>query len=235
MYADFLPPLGKLCGNAFVAVVCDGMGGAAGGQIASKLAVDSFVSRLTSKLTAFAESASRLSDIAFTDILNEAVQYANAKVYSRSKKDPELYGMGTTLVACLKIKKNIYVVNTGDSRLYAVKGDNIRLITIDHSYVQTLVDSGAITQEEAQSHPDKNIITRAIGIKDDVLCDHFLLSDDVDMLLLCSDGLSNMLEADEILRIVSTPGSITSGASELIRQANIAGGTDNITAILIKL
>ena len=128
-------------------------------------------------------------------------------------------------------KRNV----SGDSRLYAAKDDEIKLITVDHSYVQSLVESGSITPEQAQNHPDKNIITRAVGIDNEVIADHFVISDEADMLLLCSDGLSNMLDEHEMLRIISAPGGITSITSELVHRANVAGGTDNITAVLVKL
>lgn len=131
------------------------MGGAAGGQIASSLAVESFVSRLKTKLSASAENASKLSEIRFSELMDDAVQYANSKVYSKSKKEPELYGMGTTLVACLIVKKNIYIVNVGDSRLYAVSGDRLCQITVDHSYVQALVDSGSIPKARLQTTPTR--------------------------------------------------------------------------------
>lgn len=234
-FADFLPPIGKLCGNAFLAVVCDGMGGAAGGQIASSLAVESFVSRLKTKLSASAENASKLSEIRFSELMDDAVQYANSKVYSKSKKEPELYGMGTTLVACLIVKKNIYIVNVGDSRLYAVSGDRLCQITVDHSYVQALVDSGSISEGEATNHPDKNIITRAVGIRNSVTPDAFLISDFPDSLLLCTDGLTNMVDGDGILAAITSPKNVTGTVTELIRLANEGGGKDNITAVLIKL
>ncbi len=234
-FADFLPPIGKLCGNAFLAVVCDGMGGAAGGQIASSLAVEAFVSRLKTKLSASAENASRLSEIRFSELMDDAVQYANSKVYSKSKKEPELYGMGTTLVACLIVKKNIYIVNVGDSRLYAVSGDRLCQITVDHSYVQALVDSGSISEGEATNHPDKNIITRAVGIRNSVTPDAFLISDFPDSLLLCTDGLTNMVDGNGILAAITSPKNVTGTVTELIRLANEGGGKDNITAVLIKL
>ena len=234
-FADFLPPIGKLCGNAFLAVVCDGMGGAAGGQIASSLAVESFVSRLKTKLSASAENASKLSEIRFSELMDDAVQYANSKVYSKSKKEPELYGMGTTLVACLIVKKNIYIVNVGDSRLYAVSGDRLCQITVDHSYVQALVDSGSISEGEATNHPDKNIITRAVGIRNSVTPDAFLISDYPDSLLLCTDGLTNMVDGNGILAAITSPKNVTGTVTELIRHANEGGGKDNITAVLIKL
>lgn len=234
-FADYLPPIGKLCGNAFLAVVCDGMGGVAGGQIASSLAIESFVQRLQNKLNAYAECSLSLKDIPFISLMEDAAQYANSKVYSKSRKDPDLQGMGTTLVACLIVKETIYIVNVGDSRLYASMGTAIKQITVDHSYVQSLVEMGSISQSDAENHPDKNIITRAIGTKSTVNVDKFILSDYVDSLLLCSDGLSNMISSGKMLDIVCSAQNVTIAVDTMIKSANKNGGTDNITVVLIKL
>ena len=209
-------------------VVCDGMGGAAGGSTASNTACDAFVEK------AFELIEENTENTEYADILTRAVKYANHKVYSLAKSDKELSGMGTTLCAILADGKKIYAVSVGDSRIYMFDGGEVFQISHDHSYVQVLVDSGAITKEEGRTHPNKNIITRAIGTNEDVECDSYLMNFDADGFLLCSDGLTNYVTENLLKEFFYThSGDPSLLADSLINYANNAGGSDNITVLLL--
>lgn len=211
--------IGKLP-NLFI--VADGMGGHNAGDYASKYTVETIVKEVEQS---FEESPIR--------ILSKAIRIANEQIRKRAREDESLYGMGTTVVAATCMGKNLQVANVGDSRLYII-GDEIRQITRDHSLVEEMVRMGGLERSQARSHPDKNIITRAIGARDTVEIDFF--NEEVkpgDMIMLCSDGLTNMLEDEEIFEIVKNEDSIADKAEELIGVANNNGGKDNITVILI--
>ena len=213
-------PVGNLH-NLFI--VADGMGGHNAGDYASRCAVETMVD--------YIGNAREKKPIR---LLNAAVQAANREVYARSQTDRSLLGMGTTLVACTVMDDSLYVINVGDSRLYIVE-DEIDQITRDHSLVEEMVRSGQLAREDAREHPDKNVITRAIGIKDKVQADLFDIGlKEKDKCLLCSDGLTNMVEDEEILRIIREAGSIEEAARELKDTANRNGGSDNISVILIE-
>jgi protein phosphatase len=180
-------------------------------------------------------------------LLTGAVKLANYTVYEQSVKVEDFAGMGTTLVAALFVDDVVYVVNVGDSRLYLISDNTITQITHDHSYVQHLIDNGSLTAEDARTHPYRNRITRAVGIKGDLETDIFsvdLASLDVCYLLLCSDGLCGQLVPEDIYSIISSDHDIdvvTDVESELqdkterlIAAANDAGGPDNITAVLVR-
>ena len=235
----------RLCSNAALCVVCDGMGGAKSGNVASECAAEVFAARVRKY------SAAKIhGDVMELDsddacaILDDSAHDANTAVFKKSQTSPDYQGMGTTLVAALFCGDMVYVINVGDSRLYLVGEDAITQITHDHSYVQHLVDSGSLTPEEARTHPFRNRITRAVGIWEKLECDIF----SVDLselekcwMLLCSDGLSGMLTEDEILSVVSADGQfadddeeLSSKTEKLIEAANDEGGTDNITAVLVK-
>lgn len=238
-----------ICKNATVAVVCDGMGGAKSGNVASKHAVEVFVERVLKYCSPKISSDGILklnSDDACI-VLDDAIRDANKAVYKMSQSSPDYLGMGTTLVAALFCNDIVYVANVGDSRLYLVSNDTISQITHDHSYVQHLIDEGSITPEEARTHPYRNRITRAVGIKNDIEVDIFsveLSALDVCYLLLCTDGLSGQVLAEDIYSIVSSDLDIDivtdvetelkDKADKLINAANDAGGPDNITAVLFK-
>lgn len=227
--------------NALLCVVCDGMGGANGGSTASSMACSSFAEHIKKSLSDVDDNGqlrfqSDINDI--PTILEAAVNAANKDVYKKSARSKKLSGMGTTLVSALIIDNTLYTINIGDSRLYFVSSDKITQITHDHSYVQTLIDLGQITPEEARSNPHRNIITKAIGIANNETPDitHQNLDEsDTEYILLCSDGLTNFADEKRIIELVhenETPEAI---CTALIDEANANGGGDNITTVVIKL
>ena len=232
----------RIADNAVMLIVCDGMGGAAGGEIASELACESFISELRYQL----EPRIHGGKLSFlepeTEIpmaLDSALANANYEVWQRAQADAALRGMGTTLVGAFVLEDliSVYTVNMGDSRAYRVQKAVIERVTKDHSYVQMLLDSGEITQKEADARSDKNIITRAIGIsvqaQPDIKEAEFF---EGDIILLCSDGLCSMLTDDEIHGVASFGcGTLETKLDRLISLANDAGGDDNITVILAEL
>lgn len=214
-------------GNVPWAVVCDGMGGAAGGNIASEMAVRRFI--------AIAEGP----DAKITDgksaerFFLSAISSANTVIYERARKEAELYGMGTTAVAAAVVNDTAYIAHVGDSRAYLIDETGIKRLTRDHSVVQSLVESGEITDEQAKNHQQKNIITRAVGVLNgvEIEFDSATLKKG-DILLLCSDGLNNSLSDEEIRSAVCLQDPPS--PERLIYAANERGGKDNITAVLIK-
>ncbi|MBQ8894205.1 MAG: Stp1/IreP family PP2C-type Ser/Thr phosphatase [Clostridia bacterium] len=208
-----------------LAVVCDGMGGARGGLQASSLAIQTV--RAYFEVHSLAEDQKK----AFSEI----VQLANRNVYNEAYENAELSGMGTTLVAAWVHKDQVCFANVGDSRGYHITNGNIRQITKDHSAVQELVDSGHLTERQAKIHPNKNIITRAIGVEDEVEHDFFSLTAlPGDIIILCSDGLTNHVDENEIHFEVSG-GNFEDLPKRLIDLANSRGGTDNITVVAIQI
>ena len=210
-----------------VAVVCDGMGGASAGDIASKTACE-IISQYVLKSFTKAMSSENI-----TNLLKNAILSANFNVFTLSKKDEKLQGMGTTVVAVIANENRAVVCNVGDSRAYLVSENELKQITRDHSVVQTLVESGKISPEEANQHPKKNIITRALGVEENLLIDSFCINlNSNNKLLLCTDGLSNYVGSDNILRVVNDNDS-DKAVEVLIQEANFAGGKDNITAVIV--
>ena len=170
-----------------------------------------------------------------TIIIKKAIQIANKGVRQKASEDSSLYGMGTTVVVATVIGRYLQVANVGDSRLYIVSPNEITQITRDHSLVEEMVRLGGIAREDARMHPDKNIITRAIGARDEVEVDFFTVElKPYDTILMCSDGLSNMLEDEEIKEIINQNKGIGETAEELIRAANNHGGKDNIAVVLVR-
>ncbi len=227
-----------------LAVVCDGMGGAAGGEIAGNLAAQTFtdfVSTYEKELTK-KKLLSRADENKIKNILKNAVAKANKAVYDRTEDDISLRGMGTTLVATLLCCGTLFTVNVGDSRMYLITEGTIRQISHDHSYVQFLIDTGRLSPEDAKTSSNRNIITRAVGtditVEADVYINRGVKSGYV---LLCSDGLVNFVPAEEIYNTVNDIGEdITEDAMDecidtLILAANTAGGSDNITVVLMAL
>ena len=212
-------PVGGLP-NLFV--VADGMGGHNAGEVASEYAVDELLERL--RATDDPEPVHAISD---------AVSYANAKVYEKAGEDIDKAGMGTTMVTCVLSGKHLSVSNVGDSRLYLFDG-TLTQITKDHSLVEEMVRLGELTREEARTHPDRNIITRAVGAAEDIDIDFFdyQLSPDA-MILMCTDGLTNMVDDREIRRILSTSAEIGETPKILVNEANENGGKDNIAVLII--
>ncbi len=213
-------PVGNLP-NVFI--VADGMGGHNAGDYASKYTVETIIQEI-----------SQTQEKDPIEILSIAIETANDHIRKKACENVDLFGMGTTVVVATCFDCCLQVANVGDSRLYIVN-EQIEQITRDHSLVEEMVRMGGIDRTQARSHPDKNIITRAIGAQDDVEIDFF----DVelkkgDFVLMCSDGLTNMLEDEEIRIILSRQNDITEKAEELVKAANNNGGRDNIAVIIIE-
>lgn len=208
------------------AVVCDGMGGVSGGQVASCLC--------TEKVSAAIKRGYRknLSVKNAKNLLQSAISVANTVVYEKSLAEQELKGMGTTIVAVIVIKNIAIIAHVGDSRAYIADEASIRQITRDHSLVQMMVENGKITPEESKTHPDKNIITRAIGVVNFVDVEFDIESvEEGKSLLLCTDGLSGSVENEEMLEIINNYKN--SSAEKLVEKALENGSKDNITAVVI--
>ena len=219
----------------FCAIVCDGMGGANGGNIASGLAVKTFASYIKKGFTI--KNPDDFNEFEIKRLLRSAVNEANAAVFSKSLTSPELEGMGTTLVAVIGCLCGTFAVNVGDSRLYRQLDGTLQQVSTDHSFVQYLIDKGDLSPEDAVNHPNKNIILRAIGVNEMVEGDYFRI-DNYDRILLCTDGLTNHVSDNKISEIISGEFSFKSTtlkmrADALINAANEGGGLDNITAVLI--
>lgn len=202
-------------------VVADGMGGHRAGDFASKFTVE-----------VLAEEVQNCKETHPEAILGNAIQAANERLLEEAEKDNRLEGMGTTLVAATILDHVLYFANVGDSRLYLINKE-IRQLSKDHSMVEEMVRLGGLTEEEAKHHPDKNIITRAIGVKQKVEPDFFEYRlKGGDIILMCSDGLTNMVDDDEIFQIVKSARDIVEAVERLIQRANENGGSDNIGVVL---
>jgi protein phosphatase len=199
------------------------MGGHNAGEVASQMAAERIVS--------YVEENFSFGKI--EDIIVEAIKKVNMDIFNFSNTNENLSGMGTTVTACFITKSFIHVANVGDSCCLAIKQDEIRKITKDHSLVQELVDSGSISEKEAENHPKKNIITRALGTSSTVSVDVFQLdNNENDLYILCSDGLTNELTKDEILQVVTEEEGYINIANKLVHLAKEKGGRDNITVLL---
>lgn len=222
---DYIYAFSEKIGNlSNLFIVADGMGGHAAGDYASRTAVD--------VMESFVENSFEKNS---QTLLVKAVEAANSEVYARAGANKQYEGMGTTVVAATFVGRFLQAVNVGDSRLYIIRNGSIRQISVDNSLVEDMIRSGGITREQARNHPDKNIITRAVGVKDYVECDVYteeLRSGDI--VMLCSDGLTNMVEDGDICRIVMEAADLEEAADILIDEANAQGGKDNISVVLIK-
>lgn len=204
-------------------IVADGMGGHNGGDYASKLTVETMLSQIGDS---FEKNPVK--------IFGKAISAANELIRRKAAEIPDMEGMGTTVVAATCLGRFLQVANVGDSRLYVV-GKEIRQITRDHSLVEEMVRTGTISQEEARNHPDKNIITRAVGASETVEADYFTVElQEGDLVLMCTDGLTNMLEDEEIRMILGGARDIVEKAQTLVDAANANGGKDNISVVLIE-
>ena len=216
--------------NTALCVICDGMGGAKSGNVASSLAVDVFVQEIKRTWT------SSMSAAKMDQMLRGAVKLANFTVFDQAVQFEEFAGMGTTLVAALISGRDVTVVNVGDSRCYHVSQNGIRQLTRDHSLVQMMVERGELTPELARSYPGKNFITRAIGTETVAECDLFHYKvDKGDCLLLCTDGLSNMMDDQEILFEVVHGINKQQCCQRLLTIAKNRGAPDNVTSILVQV
>ncbi len=218
---------GELPGAVAWAVVCDGMGGAAGGNYASSTAVKVISERITSSYRAGMSASS------IRNMLTSAIAAANISVYDMSKADPELTGMGTTVVVAIVVDNNVFIAHAGDSRAYILSDGSLNQLTKDHSIVQEMIDHGTLTPDEAKVDPRKNIITRALGVDYELRID-FDIADisENDVLILCTDGLTNFVEPQEIYELTDD-GKFYEYAERLVDRANSNGGGDNITVVTV--
>ncbi|MCY6372362.1 Stp1/IreP family PP2C-type Ser/Thr phosphatase [Clostridium ganghwense] len=203
-------------------VIADGMGGHNAGDVASKVAVESCIN--------YIKQLKEIKDI--DKVLREAITYANEIVYEKSKANDNLKGMGTTITACFMLEKEVVIANVGDSSCYAVTENRIEKITKDHSLVQELIDDGSITEQEALTHPNKNIITRALGTRKTVEIDIFTRkTDEIQKFILCTDGLTNEVNKKEMYDIILKNDN-NDACRVLIEAAKNKGGRDNISVIV---
>ncbi|MEG1971794.1 MAG: Stp1/IreP family PP2C-type Ser/Thr phosphatase [Oscillospiraceae bacterium] len=210
-------------------IVCDGMGGENGGQVASRIAVEVAKKQLENGF------GGRVTENEARRILSCAVTNANISVFDESTKYPDLHGMGTTMTIAVIKDGLVHVANVGDSRAYLIRDGVLTQLTEDHTFVRELVANGTLTYEEAKNHPRRHMITRAIGAEENVSPDIFSLEiNEDDSLLLCSDGLYNSLEENEMEEIIAIA-IRKKDVSPMIALANERGGGDNITAALISL
>ena len=205
-------------------IVADGMGGEKAGDYASK--------SLIGYMLTYIEHTIKMPVTA----IQGAIEYANANLFAEGRKNPNLSGMGTTVVAASIIDNTLHVFNVGDSRCYVLDENSISQITKDHSLVEMLVSKGEITRESAEYKENKSKITRAVGAEERVLIDSF----EVDLagneyVLLCSDGLTNMVDDRKIFNIISSSAGVKSSAKRLVEEANLSGGSDNISILLIDI
>ena len=225
--------------NAVLLVVCDGMGGVAGGAEASKKATEVFCREVETYAEKNLKGGSFVVADPDTEIpmmLENAVSSANFEVWQIGQDNKDLHGLGTTIVAVFVTGKTAYIINVGDSRAYLVRENAIKQLTHDHSLVQMLLEKGEITAAEAEKHPGRNVITKAVGVL--LSCEPETYTEKLkvgDVLLLCSDGLYGMISDKEISKTVSTDESLKKRVGNLIVMANDFGGEDNITAVLAEI
>jgi protein phosphatase len=230
----------ELLPGVTLCVICDGMGGNAGGSVASGLAIDAFTDMMREVIIPDSpEAVPEISDRTVREALREAVRAANRAVWEKARESNGRFdGMGTTLVALLMSEEGrAWAVNVGDSRIYRVLPDRLISLTRDHSYVQQLVDAGTLSREEARTSPDRNIITKAVGTA--VFVEGDVTAVDLEpidgyrgLFLLCSDGLYSCLDDGAIIAAASGARSLSEMADRLVESANEAGGPDNITVII---
>ena len=209
-------------------LLADGMGGYNGGEIASQLAIQTAKNYIENNFKDIEKDRDSI-----IQLLGSSMEYANMVVYEKAKENPELQGMGTTLEICLVYNNKVYIGHVGDSRIYRVRKQFIRKLTQDHSYVQKLVKEGTITKEQAEHHPQKNMLMKALGcnafVEPDVMVKGFLKDD---IIIMCSDGLSNLVDQETIYEMASK--NIEQGTKDLVQLAKDRGGYDNITVVIIK-
>jgi len=213
--------------NLKLYILADGMGGYNGGEIASKLATMAVKGYIESNFDKISYEKENI-----LELIRSAIEYANMVVYEKAKENTELQNMGTTIEVCLIYNNRAFIGHVGDSRIYRIRKHLIRKLTQDHSYVQQLVKDGTITKEEADNHPKKNMLMKALGctpfVEPDVTVKGFLKDD---IIVICSDGLTNMVTEQEIYDI--TTENISKSSNNLVDRANEMGGYDNITVVVI--
>lgn len=208
-------------------ILADGMGGYKGGEIASKVAITAVSKFILEKFDEIQKDKQSI-----LNLVEDSIEFANSAIYEESEQDEELQDMGTTLEVVLIYKGKVYIGHIGDSRIYRVRKNKMKKITTDHSYVEKLIQDGEITREEAYNHPKKNLLIKALGTDEEACPDMiYTVLNKNDVIIICSDGLTNMIREDEILEIVKEPNEDC--AEILVEEANLAGGLDNITVIVI--
>lgn len=215
--------LGYFEGDSYsIYIVADGMGGHNAGEVASEMAVSNVIKFVNDNINKFCDGT-----------LEEAIKEVNSNIYNYSVSDNKLKGMGTTITSCLCYNNKVIIANVGDSSCFGIKNDSVHKLTKDHSLVQQLLDAGSISETEAMNHPNKNIITRAVGTSNDVEVDIFKFNlDEYDKYLLCSDGLTNEVTIDEMNNILKREKDNKLACEYLVNEANKNGGRDNITVML---
>ena len=217
---------GRLTEDSAFAVVCDGMGGANAGNVASHTGAEAIADYILNSYRTDADG------VALEKILKNAIESANMMIYDMSLKNADLSGMGTTVVAAIIQKNSAVIAHVGDSRAYIVS-EELRQLTRDHSVVQTLLETGEITPQDAKIHPKKNVITRALGVEENIIADSVEVAiDSGETLLICTDGLTGFTDEKDILEIIKSnkPEAV---ADKLIELANSGGGGDNITVVTL--
>lgn len=218
---------GEISGSVAWAVVCDGMGGANGGNVASAMAVKTISEHINS---AYRDG---MSSNSIRYLLMSAVSAANADVFDAAQNNDTLFGMGTTVVAVIIVNGIAHIAHAGDSRAYLINESGMEQITRDHSVVQSMIENGEITEEQAKHHPNRNVITRALGVNERIDADYNEISlTDGDAILICTDGLTNYVENDHILKIIKNH-NFYEYPEKLIETANNNGGGDNITVVMM--
>jgi len=211
-------------------IIADGMGGHNSGEVASKMAVDI----VSSQIVQYAGKLNNEENVLSS--LSQILTKANRDIYTMSSIRGKNFGMGTTVIVAVALNKKIFIAHVGDSRVYVIRDGKIRQITTDHSFIEELIRTGSLTREEAENHPNKNIITRALGCAEEVEIDTYsceMLNNDI--FLLCTDGLTNMVSEGEIQDVVLGCNDPDAACIELIGRANKYGGEDNITVIVIDM
>lgn len=225
----------EACEGYTVAVVCDGMGGANAGEVASKLACECFIGTILPELREINDTVTDETEriIGIDRAIYKACATANKKIYDDSMENAEHEGMGTTLTGFIINSEKVWVFNVGDSRVYYSNGRGIKQLTVDHSFVQALVDAGSITPQEALYHPNRNVILRALGVDESVECDVFHFENEGGYYFACSDGMSNYFDEKKLAKILNSEKTLSEKADEFIEFANSRGGSDNITVVLV--
>lgn len=208
-------------------ILADGMGGYKGGEIASKVAITAVSKYIKEKFAGISKDK-----LSILNLIEGAIEFANTAIYEESEQDEELQDMGTTLEVILIYDMKLYIGHVGDSRVYRIRKNTIKKITTDHSYVEKLIQDGDITREEAENHPKKNLLIKALGTDEDVEPDMiYTVFNKNDVIVVCSDGLTNMVKERRILEIIKE--NLGDATERLVDEANLAGGLDNITVIVI--
>ncbi|NLM57882.1 MAG: Stp1/IreP family PP2C-type Ser/Thr phosphatase [Clostridium sp.] len=210
-------------------IVADGMGGHSSGEVASSMAVQFAEEYILTHPEEFSNEESVLSGI------KKLMEEANAAIYTKALESQSTLGMGTTFITVVMLKNKMYIGHVGDSRVYLIRDGVMEKVTTDHSFIEELIKNGSLTREEAENHPKRNIITRALGCEQEILVDTLTVeAGEKDIFVLCTDGLTNMLKEEEILDIVLRNDDPEAACNELVYWANEKGGEDNITVIVIK-